>query len=326
VSQHWFEALGRKFEELVPLTTEGAFRLLAGREACGGEARVIVVGAGEQDAGWAGEQLDAVARAHAQIECRYVPRVAERGDVDGVGYVALRCDAGTTLEVVVRWAVATRYGPMPGGPAMGLGVVIGEAMRAAHRTIDWRTGAPLCMGSLGACNVLLSRDGRPWVVGFGHDVAGSLGPQRVAAGSHQAPEVERGAWPTPASDVYVLDRLMRAMLPYVEVLPRARLASSGRSGGLAVDAAQAWAEGKGGLTAALPADRLQSIDELMGVYDSWWRDLGVAPDIEGCVRYVAELQRARTDAIALTIARDASGFLQHGDVPLELASPRELRR
>ena len=54
-----YEVLGARFEELVPLTDEGAFRLLAGREVAGGERRVIIVGAGDAaDDAWEVQQLD----------------------------------------------------------------------------------------------------------------------------------------------------------------------------------------------------------------------------------------------------------------------------
>jgi hypothetical protein len=328
VPRESFEVLGRRFEELVPLTTEGAFRLLAGREIDGGEARVVVVGAGDGSAAaWEAQQLDAMARAHAQIDCRYVPRLATRGAVGGLEYLALACDASTTLGSLMHWSAATRQSLMAFEAAIALPLMIGETLQAVHRVVDPHTRAPLCIGSLGSNNVLISPDGRTWVIGFGYNAATALGPgsRAVAIGSHQAPEVGRGAPATPASDVYVFDLFFRSLLPFVELLPRAQQAVAGQAGGLCADAAWPRAEHQRRLSATQPTERFQSMDETMRVYCERWRFLGVEPDIDAYVHHVARLQQMRTDITTLMIARDASWFRAPSASRVDIAGRKALR-
>jgi len=322
-------ALGARFEELVPLTTDGGFRLLAGREVGGGEPRVVIVGAGDDGArAWEAAQLDAIAGAHARIACRYVPRLAARGCAGGVAYVALACDATTTLEAVLRWAGATRQPPTPYGTAMGLPLILGEAFAAAHRAIDPETGAPTCIGSFGPSNVLLSAHGQPWIVGFGHDAAASLGPgtRAVRTGSHLAPEVGMGTPPTPASDVYVLDLFFRSLLPFVDLLPLAKQAIAGNAAGFPAEATRAWGEHQRRLTASQPAERYASIDEVMTIYRGWWDFLGVVADADAYIQHMGALERLRSDTTTLTVARDGSWFRAPGAQRVDIAGRKALRR
>jgi hypothetical protein len=328
VSPESFEALSARFDELVPLTAEGAFRLLAGRDILGGEACVVIVGAGDDStAAWEGQQLDAMAHAHAQIDCRYVPRIAARGAVGGLEYLALACDASTTLESLVHWSVATRQPLLAYEAASALPLMIGETLQAAHRVVDPRTRAPLCIGSLGSNNVLISPDGRMWVIGFGCNVVTALGPgsRAVRMGSYQAPEVGRGEPATPASDVYVFDLFCRSLLPFVGLLPRARQAVAGPAGGLHAEAARVAAEQQRRLRAIQPAERFQSMDDVMRVYCERWRFLGVVPDFDACVRHAARMQQMRTDTTTLTIARDASWFRPPRASRVDIAGRKALR-
>jgi hypothetical protein len=326
VPRESFEVLGRRFEELVPLTTEGAFRLLAARQPGGGEPCVVVVAAGGCDAsGWHTQQLDEVARAHAQIDCQYVPPVAARGAMDGLEYLALACNASATLESLIHWSALTRRPRIAAGAAIGLAQLIGETLRVAHRAVDPRTKAPLCIGSFGAGNVLFSPDGRPWIVGFGHNVAASLGPRAIKAGSHQAPEVGMGTLPTPASDVYALGLFFRSLFPFVDLLPMAREAISGQSANFA-EVARGWADLERRLTASQPAERFQSIEEVMHVGRIHWASFGVVPNVDACVRHFAEMQRLRTDTTTLVIARDASWFRPPGAAHVDMSARKALRR
>jgi len=315
------DEVSARFDELTPLVRGGAFELVAGRER--GEPRVIVIGAGG-DRGWQDGALDELARAHARIASRFVPGVAARGR----GWVALACDATTTLDAILSWSAATHQPPTPYGPAMGLPLIIMEAMRAAHATLDPRTGAPSCMGSFGAHNVLLSDHGRPWVVGFGHNVAASLGPgvRAVRAGAHQAPEVGMGVPATPASDVYVLDLFFRSLLPFVDLLPLARRAIAGDAAPFAPEAARAWNEAQRRLTASLPGERYASIDEVLDVYRGWWSFLGVVPDIDAWIAHIGARRHACAETTTLAIARDGSWFRPPGARRVDLARRKSLRR
>ena len=323
-----FEALSARFDELVPLTAEGAFRLLAGRDIDGGEARVVVVGAGDGSAtAWEAQQLDAMARGHAQIDCRSVPRLTTRGAVGGVEYLALACDASTTLESLMHWSAATRQPLLAFEAAIALPLLIGETLQTVHRVVDPLTRAPLCIGSLCSNNVLISPDGRTWVIGFGYNVATALGPgsRAVRIGSHQAPEVGRGAPATPASDVYVFDLFFRSLLPFIELLPRAQQAVARQTADFYAEAARTREEHQRRLSATQPAERFQSMDETMRVYRARWRSLGVVPDTDAYVRHVASLQRMRTDTTTLTIARDASWFRPPSASRVDIAGRKALR-
>jgi len=248
--------------------------------------------------------------------------------VGGVDYVALACEASTTLESLLHWMAATRQPPMAYGAAAGLPLVIGETLQTAHRVIDPRTGAPLCLGSFGASNVLLARDGRPWILGFGHNAAASLGSGSLAVrtGSHQAPEVGMGARPTPASDVYVVDLLFRSLAPFVDLLPLARQAIAGQPASFSPETVRMLTEQQRRLTSPQPAERFQSIDEAMRVYRGWWRYLGVVPDVDAWTRLVAALLAKRIDTTQLTIARDASWFQPPCGPRVDITGRKPLQR
>ncbi|HTJ42792.1 MAG TPA: hypothetical protein VL463_11900 [Kofleriaceae bacterium] len=279
----------------------------------------MIAGA-DPDASWCSARLDEVARAHAAIESPHVPRVDARGRAGAVEYVALACDAVTTLDELLRWSAATRQPPMPYGAAMGLPVVIGDAIASAH-------AKQICIGSFGARNVLFSSDGRPWVLGFGHDVVGSFGPdaRAVRTGSHQAPEVGMGHAPTPPSDLYALDLFFRSMLPYVDLSPMARLAIAGRTDAFSEDAAKQWSEQQRRLTASLPSERYQAIDDVMRVYHGWWKTLGVVPDPAAYAALIAQMIATKHAISTLTVARDASWFRAPGAAAVDLGGRKALR-
>jgi predicted Ser/Thr protein kinase len=90
------------------------------------------------------------------------------------------------------------------------------AAASAHEVVD----GPVCLGVARWGNVLFSRKGRPWFLGFGDDAGQSLMiDASTGALGHcsYAPEVGMGAPPSPGGDLLAVVQLFRALTPLGDV-------------------------------------------------------------------------------------------------------------
>ncbi|MFO0551101.1 MAG: hypothetical protein U0271_22110 [Polyangiaceae bacterium] len=107
--------------------------------------------------------------------------------------MALACDGVADLDTLSIEALE-RGMDVPHDGAIGFAVSVLELLERVHRTIDPKTGRPVCLGSFSLGNFLACDDGRFWVLGWGHPWTSA---ERTALlgdtpATFQAPEVAFG--------------------------------------------------------------------------------------------------------------------------------------
>lgn len=211
--------LGRYVDPL-PLRSRPAFQLLSARRLDGSRCVVVVPGRAT-DAQRAATIFAEVDRAHALIDHPRVPRVTARGDDQGMPFLELGCDAVVDAVELLR-LIADAELLVPYAAADGFIVGLREALEAAHRALDPRTGAPLCLGRLSLGNVLVNEAGACFLVGFGRNfpIEKDSGAVDGTSTHFQAPELAVGAPPSPMGDYVALLQLSRSCLPHIGLPPR----------------------------------------------------------------------------------------------------------
>lgn len=207
--------LGR-YSDLMPIRARGSFHLLS---VVRDERRsVVIVGSRTADRALVAAALARVAEAHRRIDHARVPRLVEVGEHDGTPFLELDCDAvlegGDFLRVLADSGQKLSYGQ---GDA--LFTCLREAVQAAHRAIDPETGGPYCLGRVGPSNLLWSRSGRFWFVGFGHNfpLLKEDGRLEGHAAVYQAAEVLASEQPTPTSDYVAILMIARSLMAFCDI-------------------------------------------------------------------------------------------------------------
>jgi hypothetical protein len=192
--------------------------MISAERADGGGNRLVVVGAPRRDARAIEVALSEMARVHRLLDHPMIPKVIELGKHEDVPFLELDCDAVASAQMLSTW-IAESGDRLPYGQADAVFTQVREAMQAAHRVIDPRTERSVCLGRVSLANLLYARDGRAWVVGFGHNVALALesGADDGMNAVYQAPEVALGAPATPSSDYVAVLLAARAHTTLADV-------------------------------------------------------------------------------------------------------------
>ncbi|WP_437901456.1 hypothetical protein [Sorangium sp. So ce124] len=173
---------------------------------------VVIVPGPAASAARANTVFAEIERVHALLDHPLIPKVAARGVADGMPYIELACDA--VIDGVDLMSLLNDAGwKVPPGSAAGLVASLRKAMRAAHAVVDPKHGRPVCIGRVSCADILFSREGRFYLVGYGRSAplerAGEQQIDRVL--EFQAPEVAAGGEPTPAGDELALSLLVRSL-------------------------------------------------------------------------------------------------------------------
>src|SRR5687768_10178078 len=136
--------LGR-YERPLPIRARGSFHILRARLPSGVVRTVVTPG----------PRADLVRAADALAEIERVHELAFDAVADGTELVRLLADTNQKIDYP---------------QADALIVEMRETLQAAHAVTDPETGEPPCIGRLTYGNLLLARDGRIAVIGFGHNV------------------------------------------------------------------------------------------------------------------------------------------------------------
>jgi hypothetical protein len=203
----WFDAI----TDPVPLRTATPFEAFSVR--CEQQPRLLLMANARLDPSEARARADAIASAHERLEGPHIPGLQARGEHQGRPWLLLRAAAIADGDDVIRTQV-DRNARQPYRAAIGGLDAIGAALRRMHGTRSPQTGQPYAIGAIGLANLYYEPDGTLWLLGAGDNGfarASTLLPTVIA------PEVALGEPPTPASDVFALSALMRAMVPYVEL-------------------------------------------------------------------------------------------------------------
>ncbi|WP_437642405.1 hypothetical protein [Sorangium sp. So ce854] len=203
--------LGR-YETPRSIRRRDGLHVVAATRAGDAEPCVVIVPGPAASAARANTVFAEIERVHALLDHPLIPKVAARGVADGMPYIELACDAvidGLDLTSLLNDAGWT----VPPGSAAGLVASLRKAIQAAHAVLDPKHGRPVCIGRVSCADVLFSREGRWYLVGYGRDAplerAGEQQIDRVP--EFQAPEVAAGGEPTPAGDELALALLARSL-------------------------------------------------------------------------------------------------------------------
>jgi hypothetical protein len=214
--------LGR-YADPLPIRSQGAFQLLSARLAEGERRCVLVVPGPSADVGRVAAALAEIERVHGLIDHPGVPRVAARGEAEGLPYLEFDCDAmidGGGLQRLLGDAEQL----MPYEAADGFIVTLRRILQAAHSRTDPATGRPICLGRISLGNILLNARGQCFLVGFGRNfpLEKDTGVIDGISTHFQAPELSVGAPPSPMGDYVALLLFCRSLLPFIGLPARVR--------------------------------------------------------------------------------------------------------
>jgi hypothetical protein len=303
------------YVERAPIRRLGAIAYVACRDAETGAPRLLV----EAGAPGAETLLAEIARVHALIDDPRVPRVVHVEDT----FVALDCDAVSDLAAAVPPAVSAGY--RAAWRAVTAFVVrYLETLDAAHRAIDPKTGAPVCLGACAGANVLLSPRGKIWIMGWGHPWQSA---ERARIGlevpdTFFAQEAHFGVLKV-GSDLAAAVRMFHAFLQYGQMpsgVPESIL-------GAGPDATLAGLvmELMGNSNAPRPEDR--DIPRYLATFDQVVKRLDIVPDDEVFARDIAQVCELHARAgKRLVVARDGAWFESPQGELVEMGRKATLRR
>jgi hypothetical protein len=308
----------------VPIRCRGGLHFYSSREGASDRLHVVVMAprlAREE----ARLRLAGLARVHRLAAGPHVPAVAAESLDAPTPWVALDCDAIADYENLTDFIHHGGDAP-PWEWSSTVGKTLMQTLARVHRVREPDSGQAVCLGSLGAGNLLFGADGRMWLVGFG---AGPLG------GAVIAPEVAAGEAPTPGADVYALTVFLRSQIGFTKIHPVIRRVLSGRS--LRQDAKLlvllAWSNLR--ILAGAPQKR-PTMEAALEQSHKMWRLLGFEPDGESFGRWVASALAAepprladappRADAPLIVLGRDGEWLATPNGMRHALGRRRPLRR
>ena len=162
-------------------------------------------------------KIDSGTLAHDFLdEARRLARVRQANIVSIYGAAVHEGRAGLWMELIRGTSLAqllTQHGPFPAEEVRGIGLDLCHALAAVHRH-------DLLHGDIKTENVMREVSGRIVLMDFGAAREFDSAQTSVVSGTlnYLAPEVLRGAAPTPASDIYALGvllfRLLSGAYPY----------------------------------------------------------------------------------------------------------------
>jgi hypothetical protein len=280
--------LGR-YRAPLPIRSRGAFQVFSASREDDGRGCVVIVPGANTDVRLAAAAFAEIERVHGLLEHPQIPAVTARGLFQRTPYIELTCDA-VMDGVAVHAALVRSARKVPVAPADGLVAALRLAMRSAHGVTDPRTRRPVCLARLSLANLLFSRTGRWYLVGYGHNFPVETEHGRPVDGitSFQAPELSGGEAPSPEGDYVALLFFMRSLLPVVDLAPVIVRLISGELGPVEAELLSAlrW---PGLHMIDAPAHLRRGIQEAEAVADRVRTICGVEPDPAGFVRYVCDL-------------------------------------
>ncbi len=250
----------------------------ASREVQGLEPRVVLVGSPDADQSQVAVVLDAVAAAHGRIESPLIPAVDERGRLGVIEYLSLCCDAAVDLEAVFKRLSQTGE---KGTYEVGMAFIelVQRTVATAHAT-PTEAGEPHCLGAICWANVLISPDGRPWLLGFGHNfpVLSRTGEFGLSPGLCRATDVALGGRVTTASDVFAVHAFYHSLASFADLPDMVMNALAGRASEETQGFADALAQTHASVGAMTADQRVQSMDVLIDMYAAVRTHHSVRPD------------------------------------------------
>ena len=280
--------LGR-YEPPLLIRARGAFQLFSTARVLDAKPCVVLTPGPTADPGRVAEAFAEIERVHALLDHPHIPRVTERGVVDGTPYLELDCDA--VIDGADLYRLVTDTGQsLPQASADGFISSLCQAMQSAHATVDPERKGPVCLGRLSIANLLFSPEGRFYVVGYGRNfpVENDRGIHDGWVTTFQAPEVAFGGGATPSGDYVALLLFARSLLPVVEIdaaISRIMRGDIHPHDQELVECLR-WHDQH---VIGAPVGRRKSIEEAQAMTDQIRRLSGATPDPEAFQSFIANL-------------------------------------
>jgi hypothetical protein len=288
----------------MPIRARGAFQLVAVRRAADAQGAVLVLPGEKADASLVAAAFEEIERTHAVLDHPGIPRVTRRGEARKTPYLELACDATVDAIEVIR-LLADSDEKIPYAAADAFIAGLREALQAAHAAESPRGGS-VCIGRISPGNILYSKRGSTWIVGFGRNF-----PVEKADGSidgstnfFQAPELATGGASSPAGDFVALLLFMRSVMAYVDMSGTVGHVLRGEvrpSDGPLIEALL-WMEQN--VIGQVPGRRA-TIAEAIAVGNRIRALVGSKPDAAGFAAFIAQLLEQS----------DSCGRLDHAEPP-----------
>lgn len=267
-----------RFAQVVPLRCRGAFHTYAAH--ADGAPRLVIVPSPSACPRASAASVSALVAAHARVAGPAFPPLAAWSADPHAAYAAFAIDPVGDGERAIALLGEARM-RVSYREAMGMVEHLGRALELAHAGCHAH-GAPLALGGMGWANVLLARDGTPYLLGLGHNVVGrdEHGALSGAPSFFVPPELARGGAPTPSADAFAFIALQRSVLSYCALpAPLERIfAGRARAEDRALEAIVAFSTNQ--VLAAAPAER----GSLTALRARWLAEcalLGITPDLAG---------------------------------------------
>ncbi len=282
--------LGR-YEPPLPIRERGAFQLFSTARVIDAKPCVVLTPGPTADPGRVADALAEIERVHALLDHPHIPRVTERGVVDGTPYLELDCDA--VMDGAELYRLVTDTGKsLPQESADGFISSLCQAMQSAHATIDPGRKGPVCLCRLSIANLLFSPEGRFYLVGYGRNfpVENDRGIHDGWVTTFQAPEVAFGGEATPSGDYVALLLFVRSLLPVVKmsaVISRIVRGDIHPHDQELLECLR-WHDQH---VLGAPVGRRKSIEEAQAMTEQIRRLSGARPDPEGFRSFISDLVR-----------------------------------
>jgi hypothetical protein len=225
--------------------------------------------------------------------------VTAHGKCQGTPFIEFDCDASMDGLEFHRLLAASGT-KIPLASADAFITTLHLAMQAAHAATARRRSGPMCLGRLTGANLLFSKTGQFYLLGFGRNfpVEGVSGRPDCHVTAFQAPEVAVGGKPTPGGDYVALLLFSRSLLPMVEVGPVLSRVLRGEEQDIDPELIECLRFADQHVIGA-PVWLRRSIEEAEHVADRIRALCNIRPDPQGfarCVRAVMS-ERAATEAL-----------------------------
>jgi hypothetical protein len=290
--------LGRYLDPL-PIRSRGAFQLLSARLPEEARRRVIVLPGPASDPIRAAAALAEVERVHGLLDHPGIPPVTARGEVEGMPFLELDCDA-VIDAIELQRLLGDAEQTMPYQAADGFIVTLRQILQGAHGRVDPASGCPVCLGRISLGNVLINAQGRCFLVGFGRNIPieKDTGVADGTSTHFQAPELAIGAPATPMGDYVALLLLCRSLVPLIGLPGRVKalFGTERPIGDLPLIDAILWVERR--VLQVHPAMR-PTMEESIAAADRLRAMLGVTPDPAGFSAIVAALVQRSEEPVSV---------------------------
>jgi len=310
-----------RFVEVQPISSNGAFRITAGRDSR--SARHVVVVTPDRAADLAASRIALTRLHHAHSTVKHItvaPAIYLDVDSDLEPHVVFDIPAKMNLKGLLGVCRRKPEHRVEHAEGDAFTYYLREGLSEAHQHAAPWDGAPICVGPMCHSGIVFARDGRFWLIGLGHNIAacdehGQIDGRAVFA----PPEVLLGHQATPIGDYISLLKLGRSVMEFSRLAPGVMAVVSGRDSNdssVALAELMMWVESRVlGATVSQRATVAEAVDVANRIREI----LDCQPDLDGFQTAVARAFNSASECMpsgapesGWQIANDGSWLARDG--------------